>query len=110
LHWLSSGEALGWDSRDFNPPASQGAPYIPHRGQNYNIPMAVQASRGQKMAKLSKDDLIDALKNAHAKQAEQAKPLNSQTIKQTFSDKPVTLERLALAIGKTYEQRMKKQR
>ena len=62
------------------------------------------------MAKLSKDDLIAALQNAHAKQAEQAKPLKPQPVKQTVTDKPVTLERLALAIGKTYEKRMKTQR
>ena len=59
------------------------------------------------MSKPSKEDLIAALKNAHVKQAEQANPLKPPPVKQKIAEKPVTLERLAIAIGKTYEKRSK---
>jgi hypothetical protein len=59
------------------------------------------------MAKLSKDDLMAALKNAHAKQTEQAKPLKVVALKSPPVEKPVSLERLAIAICKTYEKRLK---
>ena len=59
------------------------------------------------MAKLSRDDLMAALKNAQAKQAEQAKPLKVVTLKNPPVEKPVSLERLAIAICKVYEKRLK---
>ena len=59
------------------------------------------------MAKLSRDDLMAAIKNAQAKQAEQAKPLKVVTLKNPPVEKPVSLERLALAICKAYEKRLK---
>ena len=59
------------------------------------------------MAKLSRDDLMAALKNAQAKQAERAKPLKVVALKSQSVEKPVSLERLAIAIGKAYEKRLK---
>ena len=59
------------------------------------------------MAKLSRDDLMAAIKNAQAKQAEQAKPLKVVTLKNPPVEKPVSLERLAIAICKAYEKRLK---
>jgi len=59
------------------------------------------------MAKLSRDDLMAAIKIAQAKQAEQAKPLKVVTLKNPPVEKPVSLERLAIAICKAYEKRLK---
>lgn len=60
------------------------------------------------MTKMSREDLMAALKNAHSKQAEQAKPLKKASIKRAPVEKPVSLERLVIAIGKAYEKRMGK--